>query len=404
MTKPMNTNLLKSLATIPLLLSALTAETGRASWDVSSNIDLTTRFFTEDTRWQGQDDSTSQLSIAGSTEFRYRGEESRASIIPYLRYDETDDERSLADLREVYWAKEAEDYELLIGVNTVFWGVTESVHLVDIINQTDAVADIDSEDKLGQPMINLELQRDWGLVSIYVLPYFRERTFAGEDGRLRTPLPVDTENPQYESSDEENHVDLALRYSHYVGNIDIGVSAFNGTSREARLLPNANGSELIPYYDQIDQLGLDLQYTGDAWLWKLEAIARETQNDSFTAAVGGFEYTFYQVAESAADIGVLLELQYDGRDDGEPVTLADNDLFAGVRLALNDTQDTAVLAGVGYDLETSETYVNIEADRRLGENYVLELRARLFTSAEPTDTSYAIENDDYLQLQLSRYF
>ena len=400
----MNTNLLKSLATIPLLLSALTAETGRASWDVSSNIDLTTRFFTEDTRWQGQDDSTSQLSIAGSTEFRYRGEESRASIIPYLRYDETDDERSLADLREVYWAKEAEDYELLIGVNTVFWGVTESVHLVDIINQTDAVADIDSEDKLGQPMINLELQRDWGLVSIYVLPYFRERTFAGEDGRLRTPLPVDTENPQYESSDEENHVDLALRYSHYVGNIDIGVSAFNGTSREARLLPNANGSELIPFYDQIDQLGLDLQYTGDEWLWKLEAIARETQNDSFTAAVGGFEYTFYQVAESAADIGVLLELQYDGRDDGEPVTLADNDLFAGVRLALNDTQDTAVLAGVGYDLETSETYVNIEADRRLGENYVLELRARLFTSAEPTDTSYAIENDDYLQLQLSRYF
>ena len=106
----------------------------------------------------------------------------------------------------------------------------------------------------------------------------------------------------------------------------------------------------------------------------------------------------------AADVGVRLELQYDGRDDSEPVLLADNDLFAGVRLALNDTQDTAVLAGVGYDLETSETFINIEADRRLGENYVLELRARLFTNAEPTDTSYAIENDDYLQLQLSRYF
>ena len=80
------------------------------------------------------------------------------------------------------------------------------------------------------------------------------------------------------------------------------------------------------------------------------------------------------------------------------------DLFAGIRLALNDTQDTAVLAGVGYDLDTSETYVNIEADRRLGDDYVLELRARLFTNAESDDTSYAIENDDYLQLQLSRYF
>ena len=400
----MKSPLLKSLVTISFLLSALAAETGRASWDVSSSVDLTTRVFTEDARWPGQDDATTQLSIAGTTELRYRGEESRASIIPYLRYDETDDERSLADLREAYWAKEAEAFELLIGVNTVFWGVTESVHLVDIVNQTDAGADIDGEEKLGQPMINLELQRDWGLVSAYVLPYFRERTFAGEDGRLRTPLPVDTDNPQYESSDEENHVDLALRYSHYVGSVDIGVSAFSGTSREARLLPNQDGSELIPFYDQIDQLGLDLQYTGDAWLWKLEAIARETQNDSFTAAVGGFEYTFYQVADSSADVGALLELQYDGRDDEEPVTLADNDLFAGIRLALNDTQNTAVFAGVGYDLETSETYVNIEADRRLGEDYVLELRARLFTNAETDDTSYAIESDDYLQLQLSRYF
>ena len=400
----MNTQLLKSLATITLLLSALVAGAGRASWDVSSNIDLTTRIFTEDARWPGQDNSTAQLSIAGSSEFRWRGDEARASIIPYLRYDETDDERSLADLREAYWAKEAEDYELLIGVNTVFWGVTESVHLVDIINQTDAVADIDGEEKLGQPMINLEMQRDWGLVSVYVLPYFRERTFAGEDGRLRTPRPVDTDNAQYESSDEENQVDLALRYSHYFGNVDIGISAFSGTNREPRLLPNADGSKLIPYYDQINQLGLDLQYTIDAWLWKLEAIARDTQNDSFTAAVGGFEYTFYQIADSAADVGALLELQYDGRDEDEPLTLTDNDLFAGIRLALNDTQDTTMLTGIGYDLETSETYLNIEAERRLGEDSVLELRARFFTNADPSDTGYAIENDDYLQLQLSRYF
>ncbi len=400
----MKSRFLKSLLTLVFLLSALVAEAGRAAWDISSNIDLTTRVFTEDPRWPGQDDSPVQLSIAGSAEFRWRGDESRASIIPYLRYDATDDQRSLADLREAYWAQEAESHELLLGVNTVFWGVTESVHLVDIINQTDQVADIDGETKLGQPMINLEVQRDWGLVSFYLMPYFRERTFAGESGRLRTPLPVDTDNPQYESPDEENHVDFALRYSHYFGNVDIGLSAFSGSSREPRLLLNADGSALIPYYDLIDQLGLDLQYTIDAWLWKLEAIARETQDDSFTAAVGGFEYTFYQVSDSAADVGVLLELQYDGRAEGEPITLADNDLFTGIRLALNDTQNTAVLAGMGYDLKTSETYLNIEADRRLGEDYVLEARLRIFTNAQPGDISYAIARDDYLQIQLSRYF
>ena len=396
--------ILKSLLSLAILLPAFAAGSAGASWDIRANLDLNLRIFVEDPRWPGQDDSSRQISLGGATEFRWRGDEARASIIPTLRYDATDDERSLADLREAYWAKEADDYELLVGFNTVFWGVTESVHLVDIINQTDAVADIDGEDKLGQPMLNLALQRDWGQVDLYLLPYFRERTFAGEDGRLRSPLVVDTDNPEYESSDEHNHVDIALRYSTFIGSVDIGLHAFSGTSREPRLLPDANGSALIPFYDQIDQLGLDLQYTGDAWLWKLEAIGRETQNGSFGAAVGGFEYTFYQVVESAADVGVLLELQYDGRNDTEPFALADNDIFAGIRLALNDTQDTALLAGVGYDLETAETYLNIEADRRLGDEYVIDLRARFFTNADASDRSYPIEKDDYLQVQLSRYF
>jgi len=400
----MNSLPIKSRLFQVILLWALVAGAGRADWDIASNIDLTSRTFIEDPRWPGQDDQTTQLSVAARAELRWRGDDARASIIPYLRKDAIDDERSLADLQEAYWAQEAENFELLLGVNTVFWGVTESVHLVDIINQTDAAADIDGEDKLGQPMINLEVQRDWGLLSAYLLPYFRERTFAGADGRLRTPIPVDTDNARYESSAKENHLDLALRYSHYVDSVDFGLSIFSGTSREARLLANADGSGLIPYYDQIDQIGVDLQYTGDSWLWKVETIARETQNDSFAAAVGGFEYTYYQVGDSTADIGILLELQYDGRNDGEPVTLADNDLFAGVRLALNDTQDMTLLVGSGYDLKTSETYLNIEAERRLGNDYQLELRARFFTNAAPGDNSYAIENDDYLQLRLSRYF
>ena len=92
-------------------------------------------------------------------------------------------------LREAYWAYEDWSYkgteiELLVGINKVFWGVTESVHLVDIVNQTDLVEDLDQEDKLGQPMVNLALQHDWGLLNIYLLPYFRERTFPGIDWSL----------------------------------------------------------------------------------------------------------------------------------------------------------------------------------------------------------------------------
>ena len=391
---------------LAILLPTLVANADEASWDISANVELQTRLFTQDARWPGQGTADSQISIAATAEFRWRNADGdqRASIIPYARWDEADNERSLVDLQEAYWAWEADSYELLVGANTVFWGVTESVHLVDIINQTDAVADIDGEDKLGQPMLNLEAQRDWGLVSLYVMPYFRERTFAGMDGRFRTPIPVDTDQPQFESSAEENHVDIALRYSHYIGDVDIGISAFGGTSREPRLLPSQDGTALLPYYDQIEQLGVDVQYTRDAWLWKLEAIVRDGFSETFAAAVGGFEYTYYQVYDSGADIGVLLEYQYDGRGNEEPVSIADNDMFVGARLAMNDTQDTAVLAGVGYDVDTGETFFNIEADRRIGGDYVVELRARMFSGAGKQDQTYTLANDDYVQLQLSRYF
>ena len=43
------------------------------------------------------------------------------------------------------------------------------------------------------------------------------------------------------------------------------------------------------------------------------------------------------------------------------MTINDNDVFVGTRLALNDIQDTAVLAGVAYDTDIGETFVNIEA-------------------------------------------
>jgi len=395
------------IALLATLLSfTLNVKADDSSWERRANIDLQSRFFTQDAKWPGQSSQAGAVSLAFSAEFRWRDPDAdqRISLIPYLRLDGTDSDRSLVDLPEAYWAFEGDSYEFLVGANTVFWGVTESVHLVDIINQTDAVADIDGEDKLGQPMLNLELQRDWGLIGLYVMPYFRERTFAGNSGRFRAPLPVDSDAAVYESGDEQNHIDLALRYSHYIGDVDLGVSWFSGTSREPRLLLNADATALVPYYDLIDQVGFDLQYTRDAWLWKLEAIARDGATDSFVAAVGGVEYTVYQLRDSSTDLGLLLEYQYDARAETEPLTLADNDIFVGARLALNDVQDSTALLGFAYDLDTGATFVNIEADRRFGQNYVAELRIRLFTDANREGPLFAISSDDYLQLQLSRYF
>ena len=389
-----------------LLVATFAANTSSADdWDITGFIGLDTQAFWLDGQYQGQESGINP-SLLLQPEFYWRSDDrrQRISIVGFARVDSVDDERTHADLREAYWGVDGDGWDFTAGASKIFWGVTESRHLVDVINQTDLVESIDEESKLGQPLVNLNLQRDYGRFGLYVMPYFRERTFPGVDGRFRSPLVVDTANPIYESSKEENHVDLALRYSHYIGDVDIGASIFEGTSREARFVVAPEGDRLLPVYDQMTQFGVDVQYTNEAWLWKLETIARDTRVDSFMAAVGGFEYTFYGINDSSADVGVLLEYLYDGRDDLSPPTASDNDLFVGTRLALNDTDNTSVLVGIAVDLDTQELFLNIEAERRLGENLSVELQLRTFMNAEPGDALFAVKHDDYLQLGLSWYY
>jgi len=390
-----------------LLLVATFAASGSSAedWDITGFAGVETQAFWLDGQFDGQENGVNP-SLLIQPEFYWRSDDSRQriSIVGFARVDAADDERSHADLREAYWGVDGDGWDFTAGISKMFWGVTESRHLVDVINQTDLVESIDEESKLGQPLLNLNLQRDYGRFGLFVMPYFRERTFPGVDGRFRAPLVVDTDNPIYESNDEENHVDLALRYSHYIGDVDIGAHLFEGTSREARFVVAPEGDRLLPVYDQMTQFGMDVQYTADAWLWKLEAITRDTRVDSFRAAVGGFEYTFYGVKSSSADVGILLEYLYDDRNSSSAPTASDNDLFVGTRLALNDADDTSVLAGVAVDLDTQELFVNIEAARRFGDKLSVELQLRSFLNAEPGDTLYAVEQDDYVQLRLSWYY
>ncbi|NOX69159.1 MAG: hypothetical protein GXP15_08225 [Gammaproteobacteria bacterium] len=389
-----------------MMTLVVTASADGSAWEISGSGALQTRVFAQDGLWPDQGTSGGQFSLSGSLDMRWRSDsgDQRASFIPFGRWDGTDDERTHADLREAYWAHQGSDFEILIGIDKVFWGVAESLHLVDVINQTDLVEDIDQEDKLGQPMINLALQREWGLINVYLLPYFRERTFPGVNGRFRTPLPVDTKSAVYEPRADGKRTDFALRYSHYFGDIDVGLYYFRGIGREPLLQVSGNGQRLIPRYGLINQMGLDLQYTRNAWLWKLEAMVRDGVDELILAAVGGFEYTYYQVAESSADVGFLMEYQYDDRSTNAPFTLADDDLFIGARLALNDRQNTALLAGVVVDMHTAEAFFNIEAERRFGNDVVLELRVRAIAGGRAGVGAYAFRQDDYIQVQVARFF
>ena len=399
------------LAPLASLLALIVPHpTHAGEWEVGGEVAAELRVFPDEPAYPGQLEDL-QPSGVFTGDIRWTSDDGKHQIvaIPFFRLDGEDNERTHADLREGYYRYAGDQVELLIGAAKVFWGTAESRHLVDIVNQTDAVEDLDEEDKLGQPMVKVGVLRDWGQLELFVLPYFRERTFPGTRGRLRFDPAIETENPIFDDADEEWNTDFAVRYSHYIGSVDFGLSAFSGTSREPGFevgFDPQTGVSLRPVYDQINQFGIDGQYTQDAWLWKFEGIVREGQGDTFAAAVAGFEYTFFGVTESGADLGILAEYLYDGRDEGfdVPPTPLDNDLFLGARYALNDTQDTSILAGTITDLNDGSSSGLIEAERRFGANWTAELEARFFYSVEGDNLLAAFQNDDLLTIRVTRYF
>lgn len=377
-----------------------------ADFELQGAVAAEARIFPQSARYPGQHGANGSLAMR--PEFYWEWEEGAQSFsfAPFLRLDQGDSTRSHADIRELTWLVARETWEFRAGVRRVFWGVAESNHLVDIVNQTDLVENPDTEDKLGQPMLNLALIRDWGTIDLFVLPGFRERTFPGKSGRLRTQPRVDSSSVTYDSGAEDKHVDFAVRWSHTVGALDIGLYHFRGTSREPRFLRSRTASRepvLAPHYDQIDQTGLDALYTWDNWLFKLEALNRTGQGAGFAAAVGGFEYTVVGVLGSSVDLGLLGELHYDERDE-RALTPFNRDVFVGFRLGMNDVQSSSLLAGVVHDLHGNGEFVNLEASRRVGERWRLEAELRIFHATEAPDLLNFVDRDDYLGIELGRYF
>lgn len=373
--------------------------------EFSGNIEAELRLFPESAVSPARKDSNLSVSVESRLDIVSPGGNHIFSLVPFVRLDQHDRERTHFDIRELNWTGVFGDLEVRLGVDKVFWGVTESVHLVDIINQDDLIEDIDNEDRLGQPMAALSYDTAIGTFSGFIMPYFRERMFPGPKGRPGTPVPVDRSQTQFQASGENWHADWALRWSHAVGPFDIGIAHFSGTSREPRLLPGVDGDGnpvLVPRYDLIDQTSIDVQATVGALLWKFEGITVDGPLGRHNAFAVGFEYTAFSLL-GAGDVGFLAEYLYDDRGALGPSPFAD-DVFAGLRWSANDTQDTMLLAGAIFDLDTSSRIVNVELSRRIGDDWRISLDARLFSGAPPFDPLFTIRHDDFIQIRFARYF
>ena len=346
--------------------------------------------------------SREKPSILGTANFStfIQDDNAKISISALSRYDREDHNRSYFDFQKLKYEYYFDDATIKLGNEIVFWGVNESFHLVDIINQSNLAENLSGTKKLGQPMIAASFYRDFGDVDFYFLPYFRERVFPGANGRPRLELEIDENSISYESSKSEKHIDLALRYSLMIDDFDIGFSHFYGHSRNPKLIINQSSFKLDQHYPLLSQTGIDIQATKDSWLYKFEAISAELMSERHLSAAGGLEYTYYGLNNSSQDLGLIIEYLFDDRNDYP----FNNEGSIGLRWTRNDINSSALLAGSIIDLDGNSNQFFIEYEQRLKNDFKIFVEAIISGSIDSSDYNYAFKDDSNLKIKIAKYF
>ena len=150
----------------------------------------------------------------------------------------------------------------------------------------------------------------------------------------------------------------------------------------------------MPYYDVVQQTGLDVGWTRGSWLWKLEAVTLNPTTGRYLAAVGGLEYAF------ADYLSLFAEYLFDSRGSSATTSFAD-DLFVGARLLLPDGQ---LQGGAFVDRETLNSVLGLALSWRLGSAATLGLEAGTFVGDESLEPRLAPRQHSYVSIRLARYF
>lgn len=432
------------------LMSAL------ASFPAHADLDL--RLEAEARAFTAQGDGDAALAAGLRWDHTPRAGE-RLLLDLFARADAREDARSRGDVREAYYEVQSGALTSRFGARRVFWGVAESRHLVDVLNQSDLADDLDGEAKLGQPMLEFTLGGESGELALYALPGFRTRRLPGPGGPIAYPFPLALHETRINARGEELHTDYAARASTRFGALDVAVSWFDGVGREPRILPclrqgsGFEGTEtgancellesvsaaaptptvltpllqalglapsnaevaaeleqrayaalvLVPAYERERRLGLEAQFIHEALALKFEGLVRETRGARSHAGVVGLEYSFSGLFGGAQDLGLIVE----GLRDTQAELLSaryDHEVFIGGRWSLNDVAGSQALGGVLLDTSGDGQTYSLEANRRLGDDWKLSLRLRAFTGGDQADLANVVKDADELRLSLEHYF
>ncbi len=213
---------------------ALISAPSPAHADFSTTIELEQRFFLHDAPVANRERNYS--AIGGELQYSFSKNRGRQTFTATAagRLDYDDPDRRYIEILDLDNIIRSGSFEYRFGIRRIFWGVTEAVHLVDVVNQTDLREGFDGEDKFGQAMLNIAWFSPFGTFDAFAIPLFRERKFPGPMGRFALPFEILEQDRRYVLGADRDDVDFAARWNHSLFDMDVAISYFNGTVREPR--------------------------------------------------------------------------------------------------------------------------------------------------------------------------
>lgn len=449
---------MKSCALGCLLASPAFAQ-GLDNLSLSGEVELGARYYFDDGAYFGQSDT----GLFPYSALRFNGdlslEQGDIAVEIGLFGDELND-RSVLNIQRLYYTNSYDTWDFLVGYNVEDWGVSNGRTIVNVLNSRDRANQFANSELLGTPMANVNFFTQIGTFSLYALPGDTIENFAGFGSRLRGPLYTDDDLAAYQTDDPFN---FALRFSNNYslgeGALDVSASFYMGADRESVGLIGCNRSggavddatcgaitaasiadfeggntapsteaeitdflttnfgaavaadavnrgllASAPYYQDITQFGLTTVYSNGNTQLRFEGFVRDTDFETFEAAIVGGDYTFNDFLGGPGTMIVSLEYHHDSRSDRQPVTAFADDVFLGAAYSANDANDTRVNGSLFYDVDGDAELYSFGASRRLGDNTTVGVNATYVNASGADDPLVFIDNDSFVEFSLSIFF
>jgi len=305
--------------------------------------------------------------------------------------DQNDNDRSYADVRQALASYSSGAFTFSGGINTFFWGVSETINLLNTANQSDIKESIDSKVKLGQSFVSASYEFESSLISLFYFPKFVEVQYPV---RPMTPFPISASSKFEEGAGEG---DYALRWQHIFGWGEGVLGYFYGTRRDPLFIFQPANLSLLPYYIKTQYLSVEgVIFMGDALL-KLENKLGKEQNNQFYAHTIGIEYTIYPDFFKVRSVAGIFEIMYDDRDQFAE-TIGQNDVFVGFKAEIGEFNEFNLRAVFGRDLDFSSNYVDLAFEYRISDYLIFKAKVVQFINVDSEDSRLAlIREEDFLQ-------